>query len=696
AIALHSADGQRVLLADGLAWQSDGASSARLTGYQAGNGIRFAFERDGQGRLSQISASRTGAVIDRQQFTHDSRGRIVGTAHNGEHIGYAYDERGRLTGAADRDRAEGFAHDSAGNRLVHLTREGGVTERLERHRHDRDGRLLATELDQGTAPVVRRFGRTARGDLGIELALDPAASAPTHAADRSWAQARLRGVIRGPHGRAIAAFADQRVLAVYDYDVRGLRVRRSTAQSPERTDLYLHQDGLLTGVADARGRLRHWIVRLGQWPVAELSFDEGRLTRVHWLLADQRAAPVRTFDHRGDTLWQDRLSAFGMVASGGMARVPGQPVAPIVGRPDDSLLRLAGHWFDPETGRHENGWRSYIPDQGRYAQPDPLGPLVGGNERTYAGADPINRIDPFGLYEVDVHYYLTYFLARAAGVSAQRAYTVALAAQYVDDNPQTRPETPENTRARSLYHFVMASHDPSGDASTRYFNPRSPQLTNLYQASLRSVASECARVLLLGEFLHTFEDTFSHRDSNNVPFGATMGHLFAGHDPDQTYDVSNSAAPEGSPLRRFVDYPWNEERSMRMAQETYGVLQRYFGSRPVASFAQIETVVRRFMQTGAAQYAALLSRAIQPETAAQYTARKERELRDKIAVLDEALIRLGLGSFNAQYSDARGNLYQATYRREAGEANRRDYLAGLRHGATPATDPFNGVLLPGD
>ena len=65
-------------------------------------------------------------------------------------------------------------------------------------------------------------------------------------------------------------------------------------------------------------------------------------------------------------------------------------------------------------------------------------------------------------------------------------------------------------------------------------------------------------------------------------------------------------------------------------------------------------------------------------------------------MLDEALVRLGLGSFNAQYSDAQGNLYQATYRREAGEANRRDYLAGLRHGPTRATDPFNGVLLPGD
>ena len=697
AIALHSADGQRVLLADGLIWQADRSGGARLDGYQAGNGVRFAFQRDEQGRLRQISAWRAGAVVDRQAFTRDAQDRIVGIDHNGESIAYAYDERGRLTGVADRAGAEGFAHDAAGNRMIHVVRAGsGVTGRIEHHRHDRDGRLLSVEPLQGQATGVRRFGRTAHGDLGLELAADAALPSQTPAQDEAWSMARLRGVIRGPHGRAIAAFADHRLLAVYDYDARGLRVRRSTAQSAEHTHLYLHQDGLLSGVADARGQLRQWIVRLGQWPVAELHFDQGRLIKVHWLLADQRAAPLRAFDQRGETVWLSRLSAFGLTRESAPAGAYGESAQRTSSRPADSLLRLAGHWFDPETGRHENGWRSYVPGHGRYAQPDPLGPLAGSNERTYARGDPVNRIDPFGLYEVDVHYYLTYFLARAAGVSPQRAYTVALAAQYVDDNPQTRPETAANARARGLYHFVMAGFDPSGDASTRYFNPRSPQLVNLYQASSRSLASDCARAVLLGEFLHTFEDTFSHRDSNNVPFSATLGHLFAGHDPDQTYDVINSAAPEGSALRRFVDYPWNEERSMRMAQETYGVLQKYFGSTPVASFAQIETQVRQFMQTGAARYAALLSRATQPETAAQYAARKEQELREKIAVLDEALVRLGLGSFHAQYSDAQGNLYQATYRREAGEANRRNYLAGLRHGPNQSTDPFKGVLLPGD
>lgn len=51
--------------------------------------------------------------------------------------------------------------------------------------------------------------------------------------------------------------------------------------------------------------------------------------------------------------------------------------------------------------------------------------MTGGDPRAYAGHDPIGRVDPFGLYEIDVHYYLTYFLARVAGVSPQRAFIVA-------------------------------------------------------------------------------------------------------------------------------------------------------------------------------------------------------------------------------------------------------------------------------
>lgn len=737
AIALHSADGQRVLLADGLRYREGAIGVAGLAGYRAGNGVQLDFMHDTQQRLVAIAASQkirplfrrlqSSTPLFHQRISYDAFGKISAIVRDGEAMAYRYDVQGRLIGAADRQGAEGFAYDANGNRLVHLRQPAGAGARvqIDHYAYDPSGRLLHI-VNADESARSRWLGRTASGSVGVEISSVaahaggpagatagaaatalPVRAPATPSGTGGWADANVRGVIRGVHGRAVAAFADGRLLAVYDYDARGLRVRGVTGESEAQTALYLYQDGLVTGVADPQGRLRRWIVRLGAWPLAELHFENGRLSAVHWLLADQRGAPLKALDSRGDIVWQARYAAFGAVLPGtsppgaagmgktamGSADVGSVPRGRV---PADPGLRLAGQWFDPETGRHENGWRSYIPEQGRYAQPDPLGPRAGPNERAYAGSDPIGRVDPRGLYEVDVHYYLTYFLARVAGVTPQRSHMLALAAQYVDDNPITRPETVANFEARALYHFVMVGHDRTTDPALRFRDPGSPQLTNLLSAAHSELATECARVVFLGEYLHTFEDTFSHRDQMNVPFQPYQGHLRSGHDPDQTYDVVNSAAPAGSLLRGFVDYTWNDERSMRMAQETYGVLQRYFGSRPVASFAQVEGVVHRFNQTGAKGYADWVSRSMRPETSSEYSARKARELRDKIAVLDTALVALGLGSFRSTYADASGDTYQAVYRSEQGARNRGVFMAGLSHGDDPETDPFRGILLPGD
>jgi len=61
-------------------------------------------------------------------------------------------------------------------------------------------------------------------------------------------------------------------------------------------------------------------------------------------------------------------------------------------------LRYAGQFYDSETGLHNNGYRAYCPACGRYLQPDPVG-LIGGMHRyNYANGDPLNNVDPLGLW----------------------------------------------------------------------------------------------------------------------------------------------------------------------------------------------------------------------------------------------------------------------------------------------------------
>lgn len=49
-------------------------------------------------------------------------------------------------------------------------------------------------------------------------------------------------------------------------------------------------------------------------------------------------------------------------------------------------------------------------------------------------------VDPFGLYEVDVHYYLTYYLAKMTGCFTDaEAKEIAEGDQGTDEDPRTLP-----------------------------------------------------------------------------------------------------------------------------------------------------------------------------------------------------------------------------------------------------------------
>jgi RHS repeat-associated protein len=71
-----------------------------------------------------------------------------------------------------------------------------------------------------------------------------------------------------------------------------------------------------------------------------------------------------------------------------------------IGTPTITMnMRLPGQYYQAETNSlSQNGWRDYDPSIGRYVEGDPLGIDAGANLYEYADGDPLNAIDPWGLY----------------------------------------------------------------------------------------------------------------------------------------------------------------------------------------------------------------------------------------------------------------------------------------------------------
>ena len=61
-------------------------------------------------------------------------------------------------------------------------------------------------------------------------------------------------------------------------------------------------------------------------------------------------------------------------------------------------FRFPGQYYDAETGLHYNYHRYYDPSTGRYLTPDPKGFNTNNNLFVYVENNPINAIDPLGLF----------------------------------------------------------------------------------------------------------------------------------------------------------------------------------------------------------------------------------------------------------------------------------------------------------
>jgi RHS repeat-associated protein len=635
------------------------------TGSSAGSRTIYAQynDYDDGGRLVKIGRElgQAGTMPVRrttENYDYDALDRLTRIrADDGPAVRYAYDKGGnrtRETHEATAVRVSSNGETQAGtrlylyapgsNRLVGLTRAGlGSAPANDAQPAASMGRLFdsAWFYRPSGAPFAR-IGFAALGS-GSKDARTPTSS---------------RRIVYDDANRPMAVYdASDRLVASYAYNSQGERIAKTvfapssptsgvvrTALSGDGkgvTTYSLYRDHRLAAEADSEGHITAHYVYLDDKPVARIDMTQNRnpvgrlwqrlraigtaqekqpaasatVATIYAIQTDHLGTPQAVTDEHQDIVWQARISPFGQ------AKVVHARASAETGKAFDLTLRLPGQVFDSETGLNQNYFRDYDPTLGRYTTPDPMGVDGGVNPFAYVNNNPLTGIDPLGLYQSDIHFYMTMFLGIAAGMTNDDAFTLALAAQFVDENDDTRPLNIQlaygNHIVRLLsYHFTMVPsvvdpntgklsgfHYGTPTTSTAYANiPENPQLQRLYhavqlaQSETNLVDCRGTRLQLMGEYLHSFEDTFAHRDPDNHPFPlyVGLGHAYYNSDPDFTYvhDARNVA-------NMGTTYHWNhnEERTLQMEQEVYAKLTAWGDPSKAIPFDEFKTKLEEFNAT---------------------------------------------------------------------------------------------------
>ena len=95
-------------------------------------------------------------------------------------------------------------------------------------------------------------------------------------------------------------------------------------------------------------------------------------------------------DVNGNVRWRATYEAFGKLESEAVWEA-------------ENNVRFPGQYHDRATELYYNMFRHYRPDLGRYLTPDPIGLAGGINLYGYAGQNPVNNIDPWGLERYKFH-----------------------------------------------------------------------------------------------------------------------------------------------------------------------------------------------------------------------------------------------------------------------------------------------------
>ena len=402
----------------------DAEGDLLTAGYPNGMNVNHAFDAAGEEtgvEYVKTTHCTTGCVWYSETEAPSIHGQALSETSTLASESYTYDAAGRLTQAQDTPAGEGcttriYAYDEETNVQSLTTRPPGgegkcATEggSAANHSYDAANRLT----DAGIA-------YDAFGDITKLPAVDAGGSevTSTYYADETLATQTQAGETIG-----------------YYLDPTG-RTRQRVATGTTNSTTTLHYSG--------EGRAPAWTEdTLGKW-TRNIPGIEGGLVAVQ---SNAEAPVLQIEDLQGNIVGTASLSetATGLLSKSysteyGVPRTSSPAKYSWMG--SDALST------ELPTGIIAMGARSYIPQIGRFLQPDPI---EGGsaNEYTYTYGDPINTSDPTGEFTVATPSWVNAFLSEQAEIATEAAIRKAAEEQAAREEAEAAAAEAEESLAEA-------------------------------------------------------------------------------------------------------------------------------------------------------------------------------------------------------------------------------------------------------
>jgi RHS repeat-associated protein len=292
--------------------------SGGMTSFTYGNGLQQSIGYNNRYQINSLSIS----SIQNLTYSHNANGNITGITNNldaNKNKSYTYDSLNRLTLATGQWGAITYAYNFVSNRTYETTDSGNTTYAY-----------AANRLASTTGQKTFTFSYDADGNTSAE---------------------NTRQYIYNQNQRLIKAMDGSNVLGEYIYNGKGQRSEKWIPLENKCTIFHYDQQGLLIAESTSAGNIKAEYVYLNGQPLAKI---EGNA--IYYYHNDHLGTPMLMTDSSGSVVWSGEYLPFG------------EPLS--VSGTITNNLRFPGQYYDSETGLHQNGWRDYKPEIGRYISKD--------------------------------------------------------------------------------------------------------------------------------------------------------------------------------------------------------------------------------------------------------------------------------------------------------------------------------------